>query len=95
LITGVALGILAADDRLNLVAKKLPDSMYYDGLRISREQVFAQQTAINNKWTAAGVLAGVAAVAGGLGVWALLSAPGKVAVTSGPGTLGAGLAVEF
>lgn len=95
LVTGLALGIVAVDDRVNLLTNKLPDGVHYDGRRVTSDQVFAEQTAINRKVTAAVVLGSVGALASALGAWALLTSPAKVAVTPGPVLLGAGLAVRF
>ncbi len=95
LVGGAILGALAASGRSSLDANKLPDGVHYDPSKITHDGIVSQQTAINSKATGAIVCGAVGVVAAGVGAWALLTAPSKVAFTPGPGVVGVGLASRF
>jgi len=95
LIASAVLAGAALLDQSRLDGNKLRETGSYDPARITSAQVRSRQSGVNNLWTGAAVTGGIAAVAGGFGAWALLTAPESVTLAPGPGNLGVVLALRF
>ncbi len=99
-VGAVILAVLASKNQSDLNGFKTSAGLY-DPTRITPTDVGSRQTSINSLWTGVGIAGGVAAVAGGVGAWALLTAPSpgspvqSMTLTPGPGDVGLGLAGRF
>ena len=99
-VGAVVLAVLASKNQSDLNGFKTSSGLY-DPARITPTDVGSRQTTINSLWTGVGIAGGVAAVAGGVGAWALLTAPSpgspvqSMTLTPGPGDVGLGLAGRF